>query len=250
MPMNNREHTAELLFAGPIADEYNILKLICPPAAEISRRVGEFVGAWSPSYSYSRLKLLEIGCGTGITTTHLAACGDILDIVSVDNAPAMLSQARQNLARELESGRLSLIEKDALSYLQEMPAASVDVVASAYTLHNFLNGYRRRVLEEILRVLKPGGLFVNGDRYAMDDAAEQLRNTQEEVKSYFRVFLEMNRPDLLEQWVVHLFSDESEEHIMRLKPALDAMVEIGFHDVACHFRDGSNALVSAGKAGP
>lgn len=248
--MNSREQTAELLFDGPIADEYNLLKLICPPAAEISRRVGEFVGAWVPPYFCSRLNLLEIGCGTGITTMHLAACRDILEIVSVDNAPAMLSQARQNLARELDNGRLSLIEMDALSYLLELPDASVDVVASAYTLHNFLNGYRRRVLEEILRVLKPGGLFVNGDRYAIDDAAEQLKNTQEEVKDYFRIFLEMNRPDLLEQWVVHLFSDESEEHIMHLKPALEAMAEIGFHDIACHFRESSNALVSARKAGP
>jgi ubiquinone/menaquinone biosynthesis C-methylase UbiE len=248
--MNSREQTAELLFDGPIADEYNLLKLICPPAAEISRRVGEFVGAWVPPYSCSRLNLLEKGCGTGITTTHLAACGDILEIVSVDNAPAMLSQARQNLARELDNGRLSLIEKDALSYLLELPDASVDVVASAYTLHNFLNGYRRRVLEEILRVLKPGGLFVNGDRYAIDDAAEQLKNTQEEVKDYFRIFLEMNRPDLLEQWVVHLFSDESEEHIMYLKPALEAMAEIGFGHIACHFREGPNALVSARKAEP
>jgi tRNA (cmo5U34)-methyltransferase len=248
--MNSREHTAELLFHGPIADEYNMLKLICPPAAKISRRVGEFVEAWVPPYPFSRLKLLEIGCGTGITTTYLTACRNIFEVVSVDNAPAMLSQARQNLAEELEKGRLRLIENDALSHLQTVPAASDDVVASAYTLHNFLNGYRKRVLEEILRVLKPGGLFVNGDRYAVDDAAEHLGNTQKEVKDYFRVFLGMNRPDLLEQWVVHLFSDESEEHIMRMRPALDAMAEIGFRDIACHFREGPNALVSARKTRP
>jgi tRNA (cmo5U34)-methyltransferase len=245
-----QKHTAEHLFQGPIADEYDMLKLICPPAAEISRRVGEFVGGWMPLYRHSRLNLLEIGCGTGITTAHLLACRDLMKIVSVDNAPAMLSQARQNLAEELEKGRLHLIENDALSYLQGIPTGSVDIVASAYALHNFLDGYRRRVLEEILRVLKPGGLFVNGDRYAVDDAREHLRNTQEEIKGYFRIFLEMNRPDLLEQWVVHLFSDESEDHIMRLQPALNAMAEIGFRDIALHFREGPNALVSALKEWP
>ncbi|MGR8981623.1 MAG: class I SAM-dependent methyltransferase [Gammaproteobacteria bacterium] len=242
-----QEHTAEHLFLGPIADEYDMLKLICPPAAEMSRQVGEFIGGWQPPYPHARLNLLEIGCGTGITTAHLLACRDSIEIVSVDNAPAMLSQARQNLAQEMEDGRLHLIENDALSHLQGIPAVSVDIVASAYTLHNFLNGYRRRVLEEILRVLKPGGLFINGDRYAVDDKAEHLRNTQEEVKNYFRVFLEMNRPDLLEEWIVHLFSDESEEHIMRLQPALDAMAEIGFHNIVMHFRDGPNALISAAK---
>ena len=242
-----REHTAEHLFHGPIADEYDMLKLICPPAAEMSRRVGEFVGGWMPPYQQSSLNLLEIGCGTGITTAHLLSCRDDIEVLGVDNAPAMLSQARQNLAAALEEERLRLIEDDALSHLQKMPTDSVDIVASAYALHNFLSGYRQRVLEEIFRVLKTGGLFVNGDRYAVDDAAEHLRNTQEEVKGYFRVFLDMNRPDLLEQWIVHLFSDESEDHIMRLQYALDAMAEIGFRDIVLHFRNGTNAMVSAVK---
>ncbi|MFA5925245.1 MAG: class I SAM-dependent methyltransferase [Methylococcaceae bacterium] len=116
------EHTAELLFQGPIADEYDMLKLICPPAAEMSRQVGEFIGDWMPLYPHTHLNLLEIGCGTGITTAHLLACRDHIEVVSVDNAPAMLSQARQNLAQVLEEGRLHLIENDALSYLQGIPA--------------------------------------------------------------------------------------------------------------------------------
>jgi tRNA (cmo5U34)-methyltransferase len=243
-----QKNTAEHLFHGPIADEYDMLKQICPSAAEMSRRVGEFIGSWMSAHPNTHLNLLEIGCGTGITTAHLLAYRDQIKITGIDNAPAMLSQARQNLAEVLEKGQLHLIEIDALSYLQGLPAGSVDIVASAYALHNFLNGYRRQVLEEILRVLKPGGLFINGDRYAVDDASEHLRNTQEEVKNYFRVFLEMNRPDLLEQWIIHLFSDESEDHIMRLQHALDAMAGIGFRNAAVHFRDGVNALVRAVKA--
>jgi tRNA (cmo5U34)-methyltransferase len=242
------EHTAEHLFEGPIAEEYEILRLICPSAAEMSGRVGKFVGEWTPSYPAAQLNLLELGCGTGITTASLLASREDALIDSVDNAPAMLTQARQNLAAALAAKRLRLIENDALSHLCEIPDASVDIVASAYTLHNFLHGYRRRVLEEVRRVLKPGGLFVNGDRYAIDDADEHLKNTQEEVRGYFRIFGEMNRPDLLEQWVVHLFSDESEEHIMRLQPALEMMTEIGFDNITLHFREGVNALVSAAKS--
>jgi len=242
------EHRAEHLFEGPIAEEYEMLTRICPAAAELSRRVGQCVGDWAPPYPLEQLHLLEIGCGTGITTAGLLASREDALIESVDNAPAMLSQARQNLAAALAAKRLRLIENDALSHLREIPDASVDIVASAYTVHNFLHGYRRRVLEEALRVLKPGGLFVNGDRYAVDDATEHLKNTQEEVKGYFRVFTEINRPDLLEQWIVHLFSDESEEHIMRLRPALDAMTEIGFQNISLHYRDGVNALISATKS--
>ncbi len=224
-----------------------MLALICPSAAEMSRRVGSFVGEWTPPYPVEQLQVLEIGCGTGVTTTCLLAGREDIFIESVDNAPAMLAQARQNLAEALAAERLRLVENDALSHLLTLPDASVDIVASAYSLHNFLHGYRQRVLEQIWRVLKPGGLFVNGDRYAIDDAAEHLKNTQQEVGGYFRVFNELNRPDLLEQWIVHLFSDESEEHIMRLRPALETMTAIGFQNVKLHFRDGVNALVGAVK---
>jgi ubiquinone/menaquinone biosynthesis C-methylase UbiE len=206
------------------------------------------VAAWSsPDAPDAPVRLLEIGCGTGITTLRLLNSRPGLHVLSVDNAPAMLAQARENLAAELAKGRLELRETDALSALQALPDAAVDIVASAYTLHNFLQGYRSQVLAEILRVLKPGGVFVNGDRYAIDDPAEHLRHTQEEVKGYFRVFIELQRLDLLEQWVVHLFSDESEEHLMRLQPALEDMAGLGFTDIRLGYRDGVNALVSGVK---
>lgn len=245
--MTTSPHTAEHLFHGALAEDYEMLKLICPAAAEMSQRVADFVSHWRPAYPLDQAHLLEIGCGTGITTRHLLACPNVVKIVSLDNAPAMLSQARRNLSSSLAEGRLQMIEIDALSFLQALPEASFDIVASAYTLHNFLTGYREQVLEQIWRVLKPGGLFINGDRYAVDDVDQHLKITQEEVKGYFRVFLTLNRPDLLEQWVVHLFSDESEHHIMRLQAALDFMASSGFQDIKLHFRDGVNALISAVK---
>jgi tRNA (cmo5U34)-methyltransferase len=88
--------------------------------------------------------------------------------------------------------------------------------ASAYTVHNFLETYRDQVLTEIFRVLRSGGIFLNGDRYALDDTAEHTRLTQEEVRGYFKAFSAISRLDLLEQWVLHLFSDESADHNMRL----------------------------------
>jgi tRNA (cmo5U34)-methyltransferase len=119
--------------------------------------------------------------------------------------------------------------------------------ASAYTVHNFLETYRDHVLTEIFRVLRPGGIFVNGDRYALDGTALQTRHTQEEVRGYFKAFSTIARFDLLEQWVLHLFSDESSDHIMRLSPSVAKMRGIGFDPVEVHFRDGVNTLLAAVK---
>ncbi len=243
---NAAKNQAERLFSGSIGAEYDMLKLACPAAAAMSLRVGDFVASL-PAQPTRPLDLFEIGCGTGITTLALLAARPDLAITAVDNEPTMLAQARGNLASLIDQGRVRLIETDALSGLRDLPSVSVDVVASAYAVHNFLDGYRSLVLAEIHRVLRPGGLFVNGDRYGLDDAAEHTRLTQAEARHYFETFSAVNRYDLLEQWIIHLFSDESADHLMRLGPALAAMRDIGFEPIEAPFRDGVNTLLTAGK---
>jgi ubiquinone/menaquinone biosynthesis C-methylase UbiE len=142
---------------------------------------------------------------------------------------------------------LSFSGEDALAALQALTSDSVDILASAYTLHNFHIDYRRQVLAEIYRVLKPGGKFVNGDRYALDDISAHTRSIQQEVGGYFKVLTEINRLDLLEHWIVHLFNDESENHVMRESVALAQMAEAGFRDIDLQQRMEVNALVTAVK---
>lgn len=240
---------AERLFSGPLAAEYHMLDLICPAVAAMSKRVAGFVGGLpaDPSISPASLSVFEIGCGTGRTTRALVDARSDLVIQAADNEPAMLNQARQNLSEQISQGRVRLVEADALTALQALPAGSQALVASAYTVHNFLETYREQVLTEIFRVLRPSGIFVNGDRYALDDTAAHRRATQDELRGYFKVFLPINRFDLLEQWVLHLFSDESADHLMRLGPSLIKMREIGFDPIEVPFRDGINTLLTASK---
>jgi spermidine synthase len=108
---------AERLFSGPIGTEYQMLDLICPAAAAMSKRVGGFVAGFPADVRKhpGSLGVFEIGYGTGITTLALLQSrGDLL-ILAADNEPAMLSQARENLSIFIEQGRVRLIEVDALS---------------------------------------------------------------------------------------------------------------------------------------
>lgn len=235
----------EQLFAGLIGEHYELLKIICPSAPDISLRVGARVAELPPRPD--PIEVLEIGCGTGITSIALLSGRDDIRVLAMDSEPTMLNQARRNLSRWLDQGRLTLLEQDALTTLRSQPDARFDAVASAYVLHNFFATYRLDVLQEIFRVLKPGGLFVNGDRYALDDVREQCRLTQEEVRGYFRELTRMQRLDVLEQWILHLFSDESPDHIMRLAPALESLRSLGCVDVAVEYRHGVNAVVTARK---
>lgn len=233
----------DALFSSVIGKDYEMLKLICPLMTEMSRLVGQTVALYQPQPG--KLTVVELGGGTGITTLSLLSAREDLTIVSIDNEPTMQNQAKQTLHTWQETGRLAFNGDDVLTALQDMPSASVDIIASAYTLHNFLDEYRQAVISECFRVLKSGGQFINGDRYGLDDLNKHTRIIQEEVTGYFRVLTGINRLDLLEHWIVHLFSDESENHVMREAVALQQLQAIGFTDITLTNRMEVNALVTA-----
>ena len=241
--MNNIDYDA--IFSGSIGQDYHLLKLIAPLATAMSKLVGEAVARY-PSTAKT-LNIVELGGGTGITTLSILSARPDVQILSIDNEPVMQNQAKQHLSSWCAEDKLTFLCIDALSALQAMPSASVDIVASAYTLHNFLAEYRVSVLQEIWRVLKPGGQFINGDRYALDDISVHTRLIQEEVGGYFRVLVELQRLDVLQQWIVHLFSDESANHIMRETEALGQLRAVGFKDIQLQHRMDVNAVVQATK---
>lgn len=231
-------------FTGRIGEEYDFLGIMCPNVVVLTQKLGSTIAAWRPG---NTLQGLEIGCGTGLSTLSLLSqCGD-LHLRALDASSAMLKQARANLAEYVDSGRVEFIESDALAFLQQQPDASVDVVASNYAIHNFLNDYRDQVFAEILRVLKPGGMFANGDRFAIDDPAQHLASTQADIRHWFRTFGELKRYDLLEDWVVHLLSDESPDHIMYASTTLSTLRSLGFADVNSLYREGVDMLITATK---
>ena len=159
----------------------------------------------------------------------------------------MQDQAKKHLQQWIADGHLNFCSDDALTALQNLPENSADIIASAYTLHNFLISYREQVIKEIYRVLKPNGQFINGDRYALNDTRQHTRAVQDEISQYFKVLIPLDRSKVLEQWIVHLFNDESQDHIMRESIALQQLHDFGFSDIKISDRINVNALVKAKK---
>lgn len=243
--MKPTEQLTEVLFSDTIVQEYDLLKLICPLAEQMSGLVGKIISDY-PDRAHP-LSVVELGGGTGVTTLYILQAKQSIQLLSIDSDPAMQAQAKRDLQTWIDSKHLTFCTDDALSALQNMADNCVDIVASAYTLHNFQHNYREQVIQEAFRVLKPGGLFINADRYAVDDISEHLRLTQQDASHFFKVLIAANKPDLLEQWILHLFSDEAEHHIMRETIALSQMQQAGFKDIQLSHRMNVNALVTASK---
>ncbi len=235
------------MFSGIIGKEYELLSLICPLSTEMSKQVGIAVAEYGESLDVDHLSCLELGGGTGITTLAILLNHPNMQVLSIDNTSEMQDQAKQSLAQWVDERRLTFLCQDALSALQTQKSDSFDVIASAYTIHNFPCQYREQTSHEIYRVLKPGGRFINGDRYALDDRDVHTATIQKEIAGYFRVLTQMNKLDLLEHWIIHLFNDESENYVMRTQTALNQLEAAGFKNIRLSHRQEVNALVQADK---
>jgi ubiquinone/menaquinone biosynthesis C-methylase UbiE len=238
----------DAMFSGVIGQDYELLNLICPLATKMSQWVGLAASDYA-EHACGNLNVVELGGGTGITTLALLTASDKFNILSIDNEPVMQSQAKKHLHSWAVQGKLAFCGDDALTALTNIDTGSVDLVATAYTLHNFLDTYREQVIQQVFRVLKPGGQFINGDRYGLDDISQHTRIIQHEVGGYFKVLTQLNKLDVLEHWIVHLFSDESADHVMRESVALKQLRDTGFTDISLRHRLEVNALVTAVKPG-
>jgi SAM-dependent methyltransferase len=116
-------------------------------------------------------RALDIGAGTGLLT--LAAAPKVERVCALDNSSAMCRHLEAKLAG------LAIANVDVvLASAVELPLAdgSVDVVLSNYCFHHLADADKRRALDEVGRVLRPGGRLVIGDmmfRVGLGDARDR-----------------------------------------------------------------------------
>ena len=105
-------------------------------------------------------KVLDVGCGTGnLTLTAKAYVGPAGAVYGIDAAPEMIAVARQKAER---TGIETTFEVGAIEKIP-FPDATFDVVISRLVIHHLPLELKRQGFAEILRVLKPGGLFLAAD---------------------------------------------------------------------------------------
>ena len=100
------------------------------------------------------VRILDVGCGTGLSLSHVAKDRPHDIVYGCDFSRTMLRQTRDKM---IEMGRRPTV---ALGSALQLPVAdaSFDVVYATRFIHQFAN--KRQVFDEFRRVTKPSGLII------------------------------------------------------------------------------------------
>jgi SAM-dependent methyltransferase len=140
-----------------------------------SGTVDSFAGTGNP-FSMGNLKpgeaVLDVGCGAGFDTLIAARqVGPSGRVISVDMTPAMLEKAQEG-ARE---AALTNVEfRDGLAETLPVGDSSIDVVISNGVIN--LCPDKMAAMQEIYRVLKPGGRIQIGDIVVHKEVPEDAKS--------------------------------------------------------------------------
>jgi malonyl-CoA O-methyltransferase len=125
---------------GAASESYDI-------SARLQRYTGKHLMPWLPNKA--ALAVLDLGCGTGFFTEILAE--KYQQVIGLDISTKMLAFAKQN-----RCNKISWLEGD--TYALPLIDNSIDIIYSNLMIQ-WCNPIQP-VLDEIFRVLKPGGIFV------------------------------------------------------------------------------------------
>ena len=114
-----------------------------------------------------RLRILDVGCGTGRFLDFFKQTWPRLPAVGIDMSEPYIAEAKRHLRRWCWTN-LIVANGEAMP----VPNESQDAVTSIFMMHELPPKVRRNVFREFARVLKPGGRLVVVDSLQLGDVQD------------------------------------------------------------------------------
>jgi len=127
--------------------------------AEIERAAGTWSGSGAP-------RVLDLGAGTGATSSAVLRAQPEARLVLVDENPGMLDVARETLPA-------ASVEKAVIADLSDpLPAGPFDLAVSALAIHHLDGAAKRALFAAVFDRLRAGSVFAMADVVLPDDPSE------------------------------------------------------------------------------
>jgi ubiquinone/menaquinone biosynthesis C-methylase UbiE len=190
------------------------------------------------------LSILEIGSGYGETTELiLGAALAHMTLVEPDGNAAAIMLERLSKYK----GQVTVVHDDAIKWIKQQKENTYDIFTASWTLHNFPKHQREGFLEEVARLLKPGGLFVIFDKV--------LSNNSEFIKKVWQIHLErlegldkVGKSDLKNSMIAHEERDAQEPFVWYEHELFGTIEKLGFRNAEIIMRNERDIVFSAVKA--
>lgn len=174
------------------------------------------------------LRILDLGCGTGLELEGVFQRAPNAQITAVDLSPGMLAELERKYSSRL--GQIELIQG---SYLDlDLPGERFDFVISVMSLHHLLPEIKLALYGSIFTTLKIGGSYIEGDYLVSEPKMLELR-------------------ERYHQWLAHSpHSDPGEYHLdipLTVSLQQELLKTAGFADSRVIWQQDEAAVITASK---
>lgn len=138
----------------------------------------DILGATFPK----RFTVLDLGSGPGSLSVRLLRRFPGARVIAVDYDPVSLRVGKGALGTY--GGRLTWVDAKlgAPGWTRRLPKGRVDAAASTTALHWLTPAQLHALYRDLARVIRPGGVFLNGDHLPWDHPSHALSRLTENVR--------------------------------------------------------------------
>lgn len=182
-----------------------------------------------------RLRVLDLGAGTGLLSAMVAGWFPEARVTLVDLSEGMLDVARGRFAADPER-----FEFRVMDYAGDEGWGEQDIIVSALSIHHLEDAGKKEVFRRAYESLAPGGVFVNADQV--------LGATPEMEARYHSYWLRRAREaGVGERDLAAALERMKQDKSATLAPQLRWLAEAGFEAVDCVYRDHQFAVYGGYK---
>lgn len=170
----------------------------------------------------SPMKVLDLGCGTGVLSYHILKNFENALVVLFDLAKNMLETSKKNLLNY--KNRITFKQGN---FAQDDFGMNYDVIVSGLSIHHLDHKGKEELYQRIFNALNPGGIFIN--REIVYGATPGLTDL---YHSLWRKYIKGNGEDD-EKWFNNYLAEDLPATV---EEQLTWLNQAGFMDVGCHWR--------------
>jgi tRNA (cmo5U34)-methyltransferase len=187
--------------------------------------------------------ILDLGCGDGLFIYEFLKSFSPKNITLVDGSAEMLDAAKARLS---DTQHIDFIKIDFHKLIEEQPISKqFDFIYSSLAIHHLPFYEKCNLYNYIYNILKPGGYFIHYD--VVISQSDKIEKWAIELwRQWIKNHPQKQRAEKLLD-IPDKYKENQDNTPDTLSSQLQALEEVGFRDIDCHFKYGIFSLFGGFK---